>query len=93
MLKRFLVAACFALPLAALAQEKATSQQSKMATCNQEAAAKDLKGDERKAFMSECLSTKKPSQQDKMKTCNKEAADKKLDGDARKKFMSDCLSA
>jgi hypothetical protein len=93
MLKPFLVAACFALPLTALAQDKMTAQQSKMATCNKEAAGKDLKGDARKAFMSACLSTKSPSQQDKMKTCNKEAGDKKLQGDARKKFMSDCLSA
>ena len=30
-----------------------TKQQSKMATCNKEAG--DMKGDERKAFMSECL--------------------------------------
>ena len=93
MLKPFLVAACFALPLTAFAQDKMTAQQSKMATCNKDAAAKDLKGDERKTFMSECLSAKKPSQQDKMKTCNKQAGDKKLQGDARKKFMSDCLSA
>jgi psiF repeat len=93
MLKPFLVVACFALPLTAFAQDKATTQQSRMATCNKEAATKDLKGDERKAFMTECLSAKQPSQQDKMQSCNKEAGDKKLDGDARKKFMSDCLSA
>ena len=31
------------------------SQQSKMKTCNADAKAKGLKGDERKAFMSECL--------------------------------------
>ena len=92
MLKPFLAAACFALPLTVFAQDKMTAQQSKMATCNKDAAAKDLKGDARKTFMSECLSAK-PSQQDKMKTCNKEAGDKKLEGDARKKFMSDCLSA
>ena len=30
-----------------------TNQQSKMATCNKDAG--DMKGDERKAFMSECL--------------------------------------
>ena len=70
MLKPFLVAACFALPVTAFAQDKMTTQQSKMATCNKDAAAKDLKGDQRKAFMSECLSAKKTSQQDKMKTCN-----------------------
>ena len=39
------------------AEEKApTKQQSKMATCNKDAG--DKKGDERKAFMSECLKKK-----------------------------------
>lgn len=68
------------------------SQQSKMTTCNKEAEGK--KGDERKAFMKECLS-KKPAapvtQQDKMKTCNADAAGKK--GDERKAFMKECLSS
>jgi hypothetical protein len=36
-----------------------SAQQSKMATCNKEAGEKTLKGDERKKFMSECLSSKK----------------------------------
>lgn len=92
MFKEFLVAACIAVPLAAAAQDKMTAQQGKMGTCNKEAGAKNLKGDSRKQFMSECLSAKKVSQQDKMKTCNKDAGDKKLAGDARKKFMSECLS-
>ena len=65
-----------------------TAQQSKMATCNKDAG--DKKGDERKAFMKECLSAKKSTQQDKMKACNKEATGKK--GDERKAFMKDCLS-
>ncbi|SDH16111.1 MULTISPECIES: PsiF family protein [unclassified Duganella] len=68
-----------------------TAQQNKMKTCNADAAGK--KGDERKAFMKECLSAKpaaKPSQQDKMKTCNADAAGKK--GDERKAFMKECLS-
>ncbi|ODS66261.1 MAG: phosphate starvation-inducible protein PsiF [Bordetella sp. SCN 67-23] len=66
-----------------------TAQQSKMKTCN--ADAKGMKGDERKAFMKTCLSTKAeaPTQQSKMKTCNAEAAGKK--GDERKAFMSECL--
>lgn len=93
MLKQLLLAACIAVPLAAAAQDKMTTQQGKMATCNKEAAAKDLKGDARKQFMSACLSAKSPSQQDKMKACNQDAGDKKLAGDARKKFMSECLSA
>ena len=74
-----------------------TAQQNKMKTCN--ADAKDKKGDERKAFMKECLSAKPSApaaeagttQQTKMKTCNADAKDKK--GDERKKFMKECLSA
>ena len=76
-----------------------TPQQSKMGMCNQEAAGK--KGDERKAFMKECLSAKpaasavsdkKTAQQDKMKACNKDAGEQSLKGGARKTFMKDCLS-
>jgi len=65
------------------------AQQNKMAACNAEA--KDLKGDERKKFMSDCLKTKKASQQDKMKTCNATAKEKALKGDERKQFMKECL--
>ena len=73
---------------AAHAEDKPkTEQQSKMATCNKDAG--DKKGDERKKFMSQCLSAKKETQQSKMTTCNKDAGDKK--GDERKKFMSECL--
>ena len=44
-----------------------TKQQNKMKTCNADAKTKELKGDERKAFMSECLSAnKQEKQQDKM---------------------------
>lgn len=88
--------ASLALSVAHAADEKApTAQQNKMKTCNAEA--KDKKGDERKAFMKECLSAKPveeakgTAQQNKMKTCNADAKDKK--GDERKKFMKECLSA
>lgn len=69
-------------------EKKPTAQQNKMTECNKDAGEKKLAGDERKAFMKSCLSTK-VSQQDKMKACNKEATGKK--GDERKKFMSECL--
>ncbi|MBL8457942.1 PsiF family protein [Zoogloea sp.] len=71
----------------------AGAQQNKMKECN--ASAGEKKGDERKAFMKECLSAKpaKTTQQEKMKSCNKEAGEKALKGDERKKFMSDCLKA
>lgn len=72
-----------------------TAQQSKMASCNKDASGK--KGDERKAFMKECLSAKSEAapaapvtQQSKMKTCNVDAKGKK--GDERKAFMKECLS-
>lgn len=82
-----------------------TAQQSKMVSCNKDAAGK--KGDERKAFMKECLSAKpaaaaltpaaaasdkRTAQQEKMKTCNKDAGEKKLKGNERQTFMKDCLS-
>lgn len=70
----------------------ANSQQDKMKACNAQAAGKT--GDERKAFMKDCLAAKpakKMSQQEKMKACNTQAADKT--GDERKAFMKDCLSA
>ncbi|QXH56087.1 PsiF family protein [Pseudomonas maumuensis] len=70
----------------------ATAQQEKMKTCNADATAKALKGDERKAFMSTCLKKDVPqTQQEKMKTCNADATTKALKGDERKTFMSDCL--
>jgi hypothetical protein len=79
---------------------EAAEQQNKMTVCNKQANEKGFgegKGDERKAFMKECLSAKpaksgKTAQQEKMKTCNKEAGEKSLKGDDRKKFMKTCLS-
>jgi hypothetical protein len=69
----------------------ANPQQERMKECNVKAEGK--KGDERKAFMSDCLSGKEPpvkmTQQEKMTACNKKAGDMK--GDDRKKFMSECL--
>jgi hypothetical protein len=75
--------------------KKLTPQQEKMKTCNAEAG--DKKGDERKAFMSQCLKAGAPAapmtQQDKMKKCNADASAKALKGDERKGFMSECLKA
>jgi len=73
----------------------ATAQQTKMTTCNADATAKALKGDERKAFMSNCLkatpAAAPATPQERMKTCNATATAQALKGDARKAFMSDCL--
>ncbi len=93
-----LSAATFGVSAAPAEPAAKTAQQSKMTTCNADAAGK--KGDERKAFMKTCLSAKpaapvsveKPmtAQQEKMKTCNADASGKK--GDDRKAFMKSCLS-
>jgi hypothetical protein len=80
--------------------KKQAAQQQRMKSCNAQASKKDLKGDERQAFMSECLKAgsakgtgkgQLTAQQQKMRTCNAEAAKKKLKGDERKAFMSECL--
>ena len=73
----------------------ATDQPNKMKTCNAEA--KDKKGDERKAFMKECLSAKAdapaaaaapaPSA-----ACEKSAADKKLAGAAKASHIKKCMA-
>jgi len=85
------LALSFTLAHAADAPAKApTAQQNKMKTCNADAG--DKKGDERKAFMKQCLSAKKETQQGKMKSCNADAKTKDLKGDERKAFMKGCLS-
>jgi hypothetical protein len=99
---KFLIAAAalvFASQFALAAEEKApTPQQQRMKSCNAEAGQQELKGDERKAFMKNCLAGKqaaakeaRATQQDKMKSCNVEAKTKALKGDERKAFMSSCL--
>ncbi len=82
-----MTALCLGASVASAEEKAAAPQQTKMATCNKEAG--DKKGDERKAFMKECLTDKQARQQDKMKSCNKDAEGKK--GDERKAFMSECL--
>ncbi len=95
------LAAMGAILAAAIMVQPATAentQQTKMTTCNAEAKAKGLTGDDRKAFMKTCLSADSGadskalnSQQQKMKDCNAEASSQKLSGDKRRQFMSTCL--
>ncbi|MCL2657097.1 MAG: PsiF family protein [Betaproteobacteria bacterium] len=90
-----LIVVAAALPLCSA--HAMTAQQEKMAACNKEAGDKQLKGDERKQFMRDCLKKTPPasaqnmSQQEKMKVCNKEAGAKQLKGGERKEFMRNCL--
>lgn len=94
-MKKLLGAALLLMPIAFHPAFAETAQQNKMKSCNVKAGS--MKGDERKAFMKECLSKNsdegsaaQQAQREKMKTCNAEAADKK--GDERKAFMKSCLS-
>ncbi len=96
------LAASALLALGALSQpaQAENSQNAKMTSCNADAKAKNLTGDDRKVFMKSCLSAHPAasgaalnSQQQKMKTCNADASTKKLTGADRKKYMSDCLKA
>jgi hypothetical protein len=65
------------------------AQQERMKTCN--AKAGDMKGDERKKFMSDCLSNEKKASDNKMAECNTKS--KGLKADKHKKFMSECMKA
>ena len=67
----------------------ANAQQERMKACNKDAGEK--KGDDRKKFMSSCLSEKKKASDSKMATCNTKS--KGMKGDEHKKFMSDCMKA
>ena len=62
-----------------------------MTACNTKSEGKT--GDERKKFMSECLSAKpEPAKaESKMSMCNKQTAG--LSGDARSKAQSECMKA
>jgi hypothetical protein len=90
-----LIVVAAALPL--YSAHAMTAQQEKMGACNKEAGEKQLKGDERKQFMRDCLKKTPPasaqniSQKEKMKVCNKEAGEKQLKGAERKDFMRNCL--
>ena len=66
-----------------------TAQQSKMGTCNKNAG--DKKGDDRKAFMKECLSAK-PAAAAASPACEKSAMDKKLAGAAKNSHMKKCMA-
>ena len=75
-----------------------TVQQERMASCNKQATGKT--GEDRKAFMSECLRGDTTSDgkaltpaQERMRSCNADATAKGLKGDERRNFMSTCLKA
>ena len=106
-MKKLLITLLLALPLAAggaFAQDKKAepkkeekkemgAQQSKMGSCNKDAAGK--KGDERKAFMKECLSKEKDAKkanQEKFGKCSSSLKGQKLSKDERSGKMKECMA-
>lgn len=94
---------CLAMGPAFAADEKAPAepvaggQQNKMKTCNADAKTKNLKGDERRTFMKECLSAGREEKKaamtakhDKMKACRADAKAKDLKSAELKAFMKEC---
>ncbi|MFG6468067.1 PsiF family protein [Roseateles sp. BYS87W] len=83
-----LLITCAALAVGA----HATPQQDKMKACNAEA--KDKKGDERKAFMKECLAAKPAGDAAAPggAACEQSAKDKKLHGAAAKSHIKKCMA-
>ena len=90
------VAALLALGMTPAASAQ-NAQQTLMKQCNGEANARHLLGQDRRAFMKDCLSTpSRPrlamtSSQRRMRVCNAQAKAKGLMGVDRKRFMSRCL--
>lgn len=90
-MKRFaILLACAAVAFGA----QATPQQDKMKACNAEAKTNGKKGDDRKAFMKECLSggAAPAAAAPSSATCDKSAADKKLHGAAAKSHVKKCMA-
>jgi len=100
-MKRILVvAAAFAFACAAPAfaadaktdAKAPNAQNQKMSDCNTKAG--DKKGDDRKAFMKSCLSSKPVAEakpESKISMCTKKTAG--LKGDERSKAQSECMKA
>ncbi len=84
--------ACTAIAFGA----QATPQQDKMKSCNAEAKTNGKTGDDRKAFMKECLSggaaAAPAAAAPSTAACDKSAADKKLHGAAAKSHIKKCMA-
>jgi hypothetical protein len=77
---------------------QSASTQDKVQGCNSMADKKNLKGDDRKSFMQNCVSkaadVQKPSdmsEKDKMNVCKNLADKKSLSGEDRRSFIKDCM--
>ena len=80
-------------------QGTAASNQDKIKACNDLADKRNLKGDDRKNFLHDCISkttdVKPPSemsQKEKLDVCKNLADKKNLKGEARRTFLKDCMN-
>lgn len=87
------------LAVLATGQAMAATQQEKMRQCNADARTKALKGEDRRAFMSQCLAVteqekaERLAQKDKARSCAAEARSRSLKGEERRSFLSQCTAA
>lgn len=75
------------------------SNQDKIKACNDLADRKNLKGDDRKNFLHDCISKTTDvqplsdvSQKDKLNACKNLADKKNLKGEDRRSFLKDCMN-
>jgi hypothetical protein len=103
------LAAAFVMGLAGLAaaedspkKEASPAQKAhreRMSACSKDAKQQGLKGDQRKAFMRQCLSGETAASQEpdsarsQTAACRKDARAKGLKGGERKRFMSECVGS
>ncbi|HEY5897238.1 MAG TPA: PsiF family protein [Burkholderiales bacterium] len=94
---RILTAALLVAGVAAQAKDGLTPQQERMRGCNTKADQKELKGPQRRHFMSACLKGSNgnghqlTAHQQKNDECNTRAKKLRLQGAEKRGFMSECV--
>jgi hypothetical protein len=84
---------------AARADDEYATGMQRVKTCTLEASARQLSGETRHSFISDCVAgaslsgSAAAAPADKQRACNLQASDRHLAGDARARFLSDCVKA
>lgn len=100
-MKKLMMLCCMGLMFTVSSAVLAGTQQERMSFCSKDAKGKGLKGDERKAFMSNCLRKKsgpvdpaaEQALREKKASCSQGADGKELKGKERRKFMRKCMKS
>jgi len=82
-------AICAFAPSSAHAVDEYDTGMQRVKDCSLEASARQLTGDARQKFLSDCWAVARKS--DIMRACDTQASQRQLAADARKAFLSDCL--